>query len=92
MYPAVEPRGLELLKMMLKFNPNERISAEEALKDQYFDDIRLEDQEIFEACNIDLSFIEAVTEDELREMITTTLGDLSKNLEQDVIKYIINND
>jgi serine/threonine protein kinase len=43
MYPAVESRGLELLKKMLKFSPNERISAEEALKDPYFDDIRLED-------------------------------------------------
>ena len=43
---------------MLKFSPNERITAEEALKDSYFDDIRLEDQEEFEPCNIDLSFIE----------------------------------
>jgi serine/threonine protein kinase len=43
---------------MLKFNPHERISAEEALKDPYFDDIRLEDQEEFETCDIDLSFIE----------------------------------
>lgn len=58
MYPAVEDRGLDLLKKMLMFNPNERISAEEALKDSYFDDIRLEDQEEFEPCNIDLNFIE----------------------------------
>jgi len=28
---------------MLEFNPNERISAEEALMDSYFDDIRLEE-------------------------------------------------
>jgi len=28
---------------MLKFNPNERITAEEAIKDSYFDDIRLPD-------------------------------------------------
>jgi hypothetical protein len=31
---------------MLKFNPNQRITAEEAIKDSYFDDIRLPDQEI----------------------------------------------
>ena len=30
---------------MLKFNPNQRITAEEAIKDSYFDDIRLPDQE-----------------------------------------------
>lgn len=58
LYPAVEDRGLDLLTKMLKFDPNERISAEEALKDSYFDDIRLEDQEEFEPCNIDLSTIE----------------------------------
>lgn len=58
MYPAVEPKGLELLRKMLKFSPNERISAEEALKDTYFDDIRLEDQEEFKTCEIDLSFID----------------------------------
>jgi hypothetical protein len=43
---------------MLKFSPNDRISAEEALKDPYFDDIRLEDQEEFATCDIDLSFID----------------------------------
>jgi serine/threonine protein kinase len=30
---------------MLNFNPNQRITAEEAIKDSYFDDIRLPDQE-----------------------------------------------
>jgi len=28
---------------MIAFDPNQRISAEDALKDPYFDDIRLED-------------------------------------------------
>lgn len=45
LYPGTESRGIELLKKMLKFNPAERITAEEALKDSYFDDIRLPEQE-----------------------------------------------
>ncbi len=43
MYPAVDDRGIELLQKMLEFNPERRISAEEALKDSYFDEIRLEE-------------------------------------------------
>lgn len=57
-YPAVEHEGIKLLKKMLKFNPNERISALDAIKDPYFDDIRLPEQEEFEECDIDLSFID----------------------------------
>ena len=40
-YPGTDERGIELLKKMLTFNPNKRITAEEALADPYFDDIRL---------------------------------------------------
>ena len=58
MYPAVDDRGIELLNRMLEFNPEKRISAEEALKDSYFDEIRLEEQEEFETCEIDLTFID----------------------------------
>jgi mitogen-activated protein kinase 1/3 len=57
-YPGVDNEGLDLLKKMLCFNPNKRISANEAIKDQYFDDIRLIEQEEFEVCNIDLAFID----------------------------------
>lgn len=58
MYPAVDRRGLQLLERMLKFNPETRISAREALDDPYFDEIRLEEQENFERAEIDLSFID----------------------------------
>lgn len=40
-YPATERRGLDLLQRMINFNPNKRPTAEEALADPYFDDIRL---------------------------------------------------
>lgn len=45
LYPGTEKQGLELIKKMLEFNPNKRITAAEALKDAYFDDIRLPEQE-----------------------------------------------
>ena len=57
-YPATEKEGLDLLMKMIAFDPNQRISAEQALKDPYFDDIRLEDQEENAQIEIDLSFID----------------------------------
>lgn len=39
---------------MLEFNPQKRISAEEALKDEYFDDVRIPEQEELDICEIDL--------------------------------------
>ena len=50
---------------MLIFNPDKRISAREALSDAYFDEVRLEEQENFETCNLDLSFIDKFKEIEL---------------------------
>merc|ERR1711879_788906 len=55
-YPGTDPRGIELLYSMLKFNPKERISADEAIRDPYFDDIRLPEQEVFETTPIKLTF------------------------------------
>ena len=74
MYPAVDKRGLQLLERMLKFNPETRVSAREALADPYFDEIRLEEQENFERADIDLSFIDRFQEgeiprDELHEIV-----------------------
>ena len=44
-YPGVESQGIALLKKMLEFNPNNRITAVEALQDSYFDEVRLPNQE-----------------------------------------------
>lgn len=43
---------------MLEFNPENRITARDAISDSYFDEIRLEDQEESHETNIDLSFID----------------------------------
>ena len=58
-YPGTDPEGLRLLQRMLEFSPMKRISAEEAIKDKYFDEVRISEQEVFisseEAnCDIDL--------------------------------------
>ena len=39
---------------MLEFNPLKRITAEEAIKDEYFDDVRLPEQEEFTIPSIDI--------------------------------------
>mmetsp|Transcript_2953 Transcript_2953/g.4540 ORF Transcript_2953/g.4540 Transcript_2953/m.4540 type:complete len:99 (+) Transcript_2953:667-963(+) len=93
MYPATESRGLDLLKRMLMFDPNKRISAEEALADEYFDEIRLDEQEEFDSCDIDLSFIDKYQEgelskEELRVMIRDNIAELSKNTDGDVQRFI----
>lgn len=40
-YPGTPDEALHLLNKMLEFNPSKRISAEEALKDHYFNDVRI---------------------------------------------------
>ena len=42
-YPGTDDAGLRLLEQMLIFNPKLRITAEDALKDPYFDEIRIQE-------------------------------------------------
>jgi hypothetical protein len=59
---------------MLEFNPDKRISAEEALKNSYFDEIRILEQENFEVCNINLKFDDAdMTVEEVRKLVVDEL-------------------
>ena len=53
-YPATDPSGINLLYRMLEFNPSKRPTAQEALEDPYFDDIRLPEQERFDTQIINL--------------------------------------
>ena len=69
-YPGTESRGLTLLKQMLEFNPNKRITAEAALKDPYFDDVRLEEQEDVDIPEFNLQFDEKeLTEEEIKALL-----------------------
>ena len=66
---------------MLKFDPRKRISAEEAIKDPYFDAIRLPTQEVFEAKEINLEFdekgMENIPMEEMRRLILQEMRALS---------------
>ena len=69
-YPGTDKRGLSLLEQMLEFNPDKRITAEEALKDEYFDEIRILEQEEFEVCQINFHYDEEdITEEEMKKIV-----------------------
>ena len=76
-----------MLYRMLEFNPNKRITAEEALKDPYFDDIRLPEQENIPEDEIPEIYLpvddhteEALDMEELRRLIIRDINLLSSDL------------
>jgi len=73
-YPATKKEGVQLLKDMLCFDVNKRITAEQALQSKYFDDVRDENAESrhqkiikfeFEDIDIDEKMLRALILDEI---------------------------
>ncbi len=46
LYPAADKEAIDLLKIMLQFNPQKRCTAEEALEHNFFKEIRQKDKEV----------------------------------------------
>ena len=69
---------------MLEFNPNKRITAEQAIADPYLDDIRLPEQEEFEVPEIYLPMDDEKEEDldldEVRNQVIEDIKRLSSDL------------
>jgi mitogen-activated protein kinase 1/3 len=82
-YPATNPRGIELLQRMIDFNPNKRPTAEEALEDPYFDDIRLPEQEKFETPIIHLPVDDQGSSDLPMEDLRRIIFEEIKKLDSD---------
>lgn len=82
-YPATESRGITLLYKMLEFNPSKRPTAEEALQDPYFDDIRLPEQERFEIADIKMPVDDEgrsnLSMDELKRMVIEEITKLDSD-------------
>ena len=68
---------------MLEFNPNNRITAEEAILDSYFDDIRLPEQEEYPPPQIDLSVDdegrEALSIEELKVFVIEAINEMNSD-------------
>ena len=74
MFPGADDEALDLLALMLQFNPNSRVTVEEALNHSFFFDIRNPALEITaeKPMSADLEFI----------------GESSENLKNNVSYYI----
>ena len=73
-FPAAKKTGIQLLKEMITFDVDKRISVEDALKSPYFDDVRDENVELrhkkiekfeFEDIDIDKTTLRALILDEI---------------------------
>lgn len=68
---------------MLEFDPNKRITASEAILNDYFDDIRLPEQENVAPPNFNLSIDDLEREnlsvEQLKVLVCEVLGDLTSD-------------
>ncbi|KAL4435824.1 hypothetical protein ABPG74_015792 [Tetrahymena malaccensis] len=68
--PNASPQAIDLISKMIVFNPDKRISAEEALKHPFFESIREQDFEVEAKVKFDFDFErEDITLDELKDAI-----------------------
>ncbi len=72
---------------MLEFNPNKRISAAEALKDDYFDDVRIPEQENFDPPQVDLSIDDHGKEDLSIEQLKVLVYEALKEITSDSFNF-----
>ena len=68
-FPNSHPSLIELMEQMIVFNPNKRMSCEEALRHPYFDEVREPSKEALAQVPADFEFerIENITAHQLRE-------------------------
>ncbi len=66
---------------MLEFNPAKRITAEAALRDEYFDDVRLEEQEEGATVDFDKLLFDQV-ETTLEEIKTLLLAEMKSSIKE----------
>ena len=66
---------------MLEFDPNKRVTAAEAIMNDYFDDIRLPEQESVEPpkLTIEVDGFEDLSLEELRLQVYETIKDLTSD-------------
>ena len=86
-YPGTDSRGLQLLQRMLAFNPNNRISAAEAILNDYFDDIRLPEQEDVPAPKFDLSIDDLESDNISIEQLRVEVTEMIKKLSSEHFNF-----
>lgn len=71
-YPGADPRAISLLSQLLTFDPDKRLTAEQALAHPYLSELRVESEErVYEGSAVDFGFedVKGVTKDDMRELI-----------------------
>ena len=75
-YPGADPRALQLLAQLLTFDPDKRLTAEQALAHPYLTELRVEAEErVYEGSAVDFDFedVKGVTKDDMRELIVSEI-------------------
>ena len=75
-YPGADQRALHLLAQLLTFDPDKRLTAEQALAHPYLSELRVECEErVYEGSAVDFGFedVKGVTKDDMRELIVSEI-------------------